>query len=516
MNTRESLRQSHFETSRRHLQRDTNQLFFWLLLAQWIFAVALALIVSPHAWEGRARSLHIHVQAAVLLGGLINSLPLYLIRYRPDWWLTPHAVAAVQMLWSGLLIHLTGGRIETHFHVFGSLAFLAFYRNWRVILTGTGVIVVDHLLRGLFWPESVYGLANPEWWRLIVHAAWMCFEDFVLILAAARSLAEMNAAADREARLQLLNVNIERRVEERTAELSLAKDSLEHEMRTRLHAEAELRQAQKLEAVGRLASGVAHEINTPVQFVSDSIQFLREAVQDLLRIVVASRVNRRAALKGGSLAEAVAATEEIEKNADLEFLLEKVPKAFDRSVDGLERVTTIVRSLNEFAHPDSAEMTTVDLNRAIQSTLTIARNEYKYVAEVETAFGEVPPLVCHAGEINQVVLNILINAAHAIGDVVKGTGGKGLIRVSTSFEDGAIIVSIADSGGGIHEDVRDRIFDPFFTTKEVGKGTGQGLTIARSVVEKHGGELTLTTEAGKGTTFFIRLPLSTPKEQEAA
>jgi signal transduction histidine kinase len=513
--TRETLREEHFETSRRDLQIKTNQLFFWLLLVQWLLAVVIALVISPHAWEGRARSLHIHVQAALVLGAVINSLPFWLIRKRPDWWFTPHAVAAAQMLWSGLLIHLTGGRIETHFHVFGSLAFIAFYRDWRVILTGTAIVVADHLVRGLYWPESVYGLANPEWWRVGEHAAWIVFEDFVLVLASRRSLEDMQRAADREAVSQLLNLTIEQRVQERTAELVLAKDSLEQEMRTRLQAEAELRQAQKLEAVGRLASGVAHEINTPVQFVSDSIQFLREAVHDLMSVIHASRTNRRKALGGGSLADAVAATERIEAAADFDYLLEKIPKAFDRSVEGLSRVTRIVRSLNEFAHPDSAEMTAVDLNRAIENTLNIARNEYKYIANVETAFGELPQVTCHLGEVNQVVLNIVINAAHAIEAAVKGTNKRGIIRIVTSVENGAVLISIADSGGGVPEAIRDRIFDPFFTTKEVGKGTGQGLTIARSVVQKHGGELTLTSEDGKGATFFIRLPLNRSHEAAA-
>ena len=507
MKTRESLSEAHFENSRHELRLQTNQLFFWLLLGQWLSAVLIAVTISPHAWQGTVQSLHIHVKVAIVLGGLINLLPLVLIRYRPDWWFTPHAVAVTQMLWSSLLIHLTGGRIETHFHIFGSLAFLAFYRDWRVVLTGTIVVAADHLLRGLFWPESIYGFANPEWWRFIEHSAWVVFEDFVLFLGCSRALFEMRKVADREAALELLNADIEQQVAARTFELSLAKDSLEHAMKTRLQAEAELRQSQKLEAVGRLASGVAHEINTPVQFVSDSIFFLRDAMQDLMGLVVKLRLIRHSALQGASLAGAVEAAEEAERVADLDYLLENVPKAFDRSLDGLTRVTTIVRSMKEFAHPDAAEMTTVDLNHAIQSTLIIARNEYKYVAEIATDFAELPLVTCYAGDVNQAVLNIVVNAAHAIGDVVKGTEAKGLISVKTSIEGEHVVIAISDSGGGIPAAVRERIFDPFFTTKEVGKGTGQGLAIARSVVvEKHGGELTLTTEVGKGTTFFIRLP----------
>jgi PAS domain S-box-containing protein len=260
--------------------------------------------------------------------------------------------------------------------------------------------------------------------------------------------------------------------------------------------EFELRQAQKLESVGRLASGVAHEINTPVQFVSDSVHFVRDGLADLTLVLQKYR--------DGALDVAQA-----EEDADLPYLLEKLPQALDRSLEGLNRVAVIVRSMKEFAHPDRKEMTAVDLNQAIRSTLIIARNEYKYVADVETDLAELPPVTCHSGDINQAILNIVINAAHAIGDMVKGTDTKGCIAVSTQREDEAVVIRIRDTGGGIPATIRDRVFDPFFTTKEVGKGTGQGLAIARSVIlEKHGGDLSFETEAGQGTTFVIRLPIA--------
>jgi signal transduction histidine kinase len=174
----------------------------------------------------------------------------------------------------------------------------------------------------------------------------------------------------------------------------------------------------------------------------------------------------------------------------------------------------IVRSMKEFAHPDRKEMVQADLNQAIASTLVIASNEYKYVAEVATSFGDIPPVNCYAGEINQVVLNLIVNAAHAIGDVVKGTPAKGKITVSTRLRGDQVEIAIADSGKGIPTEVRSRIFDPFFTTKEVGKGTGQGLAIARTVVvDKHKGTLHFDTELGTGTTFYIRLPVAGPPSQ---
>jgi len=280
--------------------------------------------------------------------------------------------------------------------------------------------------------------------------------------------------------------------------------------------ENELAQAQKLESVGRLAAGVAHEINTPVQFVSDSVSFVREAMDDLSAIVDKYRELRTATESGADVAAAAKAAEEAEDDADLDYILENAPVALDRARDGLGRVAAIVRSMKEFAHPDRKEMSQADLNQAIQSTLVIASNEYKYVAEIETAFEQIPHVNCYAGEINQVVLNLIVNAAHAIGDVVRGTDKKGKIRVGTRVLGDQVEIAITDTGKGIPVEVRSRIFDPFFTTKEVGKGTGQGLAIARSVVvDKHGGTLHFETEVGQGTTFYIRLPIAGPASESA-
>ncbi|MBC8025669.1 MAG: hypothetical protein H7Y89_06745 [Steroidobacteraceae bacterium] len=285
--------------------------------------------------------------------------------------------------------------------------------------------------------------------------------------------------------------------------------------------ESDLAQAQKLESVGRLAAGVAHEINTPVQFVSDSVHFVREAMDDLTGIVDKYRELRTATQNpnpnGTNVAAAAKAAKEAEDEADLDYILENAPVALDRARDGLGRVAAIVRSMKEFAHPDRKEMAQSDLNQAISSTLVIASNEYKYVAEVETDLGNVPLVNCYAGEINQVVLNLIVNAAHAISDVVKGTPNKGKIRVATRVLGEQVEIAISDSGKGIPVDVRSRIFDPFFTTKEVGKGTGQGLAIARAViVDKHGGTLHFETEVGRGTTFYIRLPINGPDPASAA
>ncbi len=277
----------------------------------------------------------------------------------------------------------------------------------------------------------------------------------------------------------------------------------------KLSMERELHQAQKLEAIGQLAAGIAHEINTPVQYIGDNLRFLDESCNEILAICTTLQQFIQDT-PDDRLPETVAQARQILQEHDLEFLTEEIPQTIAQSKEGVSRVGTIVRAMREFSHPGSEEKVLVDINRALDSTLTVSRNEWKYVAEVQTDFSpDLPMPRCLPGEINQVFLNLIVNAAHAIGDVV-GNGGqqRGLIRVSTRSDDGWIEIRIADSGGGIPEAIQDRIFDPFFTTKKVGVGTGQGLAIARSVVvDKHQGSLRFTTKAGGGTTFIIRLPL---------
>ena len=279
----------------------------------------------------------------------------------------------------------------------------------------------------------------------------------------------------------------------------------------RLVLEHELAHAQKLETIGQLATGIAHEINTPIQFVGDNVRFLSDSFTDLHAALTRYREVLTAAQSGGTLPPELLATCEAElRDIDLDFLSDETPKAIAQTVEGISRMATIVRALKEFAHPGSHEKAVVDLNRAIESTVIIARNEWKYVAELQTNLDpSLPPVPCHVGEFNQVVLNMIINATHAIADTVKGTDKKGTITISTTRVDNSVEIRIADTGGGIPKSIRHKIFDPFFTTKGVGRGTGQGLYIAQSViVEKHGGTIAVDSEVGKGTTFLIRLPLN--------
>lgn len=275
--------------------------------------------------------------------------------------------------------------------------------------------------------------------------------------------------------------------------------------------EHDLAQAQKLESIGQLAAGIAHEINTPTQFIGDNVRFLSDSISEIGRVIEQYQRLLAAAKAGACPRALVESCEAANAGADLAYLIAEIPKALAQSAEGIDRVATIVRAMKEFAHPGSDEKTCVDLNKAIESTVTVARNEWKYVADLHTALDPtLPPVPCLVGEFNQVVLNMIVNATHAIADAVKGTGGKGVITIGTSHVGEFVEVRIADTGLGIPESIRHRIFDPFFTTKEVGKGTGQGLAMARSViVDKHGGTITVDSEVGQGTTFLLRLPLAT-------
>ena len=312
----------------------------------------------------------------------------------------------------------------------------------------------------------------------------------------------------RDGRLIQLEVSSNRlRYDGRLSALAVAQDIT---LRTRL--ELDLRQAQKLEAVGGLAAGIAHELNTPIQFVGDNVQFLQESFADLTILLAKYHRLLEAAATGIVGRELVLDVYQTETKASLDFLMEEVPKALAQSLDGITRVATIVRAMKEFAHSNRGEKIATDLNRALQSTLIVARNEIKYVADVETDFQTLPPVQCDGGDLNQVFLNLLVNAAHAIKDRGDLNGKKGTIGVHTRREDDHVVISISDTGCGIPENIRDKIFEPFFTTKEVGRGTGQGLAIARNiVVERHAGSLTFETEIGRGTTFHIRLPVASNK-----
>lgn len=277
------------------------------------------------------------------------------------------------------------------------------------------------------------------------------------------------------------------------------------DMRQTKSLEVQLRHAQKMESIGQMAAGIAHEINTPMQYINDSLFFIRDAVKDLesvlqaqASVIKASEVKIKPRLLAG--------IREVEKAADLGYLLENLPAAIERSISGVERVTQIVRAVKSFSR--STEFAACDLNECVRNTMEIARNEYKYCAEVRLDLEPLPLVECNQGEINQVLLNLLVNAAHAIEDAKAIRQGKGLITLRSFASGEWVVLEIGDNGCGIPESIRHRIFDPFFTTKKVGRGTGQGLTIVHNlIVKNHGGNIAIDTKEGIGTTFTVRLPI---------
>lgn len=273
--------------------------------------------------------------------------------------------------------------------------------------------------------------------------------------------------------------------------------------------ELQLIQAKKMESIGQLAAGIAHEINTPAQFVGDNTRFIKDAFSDLRALNDNYAKLFDAAKEQSITAELIDQVAAAIKDADMEYLSEEIPLAIDQSIDGITRISNIVRAMKEFSHPGGKDRESMDLNNAITNTITVASNEWKYVAAVETDLAkDLPPVICYQQEINQVILNLIVNAAHAIESGRTGEEQeKGTIRISTRSVDGNVEIRIADTGCGIPAEIRDRIFDPFFTTKEVGKGTGQGLAISyKTIVEKHNGFLGVESTPGEGTEFIIRLP----------
>jgi len=306
------------------------------------------------------------------------------------------------------------------------------------------------------------------------------------------------------------NISLEQKAMQRTRQLEQSHEDLSRTLHELKLAQSQLLEANKLEAIGLLAAGVAHELNTPVQFVADNAGFLQEAFEK----VTAALDDTRGVV--GSFAAAhpdAVPLRELDgrlRAQGLTWLCAQIPRAIEQSLEGLERVTTIVSAMKEFSHPSAGQKQLTDLHEAIKTTLTVARHEWKYVADVETEFDvNVPHVPCMRNELNQVFLNLIVNAAHAIAE--RTSGGppeKGLIVVSTERIGGEVEIRIRDNGAGIPEPIRSRVYDPFFTTKPVGKGTGQGLAIARSVVvNKHGGTMRFESEAGVGTCFYLRLPV---------
>ncbi len=395
------------------------------------------------------------------------------------------SAAAALMTASSLLVHFTDGLIESHFLFFVILPLIALYQNWRPFALSIAFVVFHHAVIGTVAPETVYNhdaaIENPILWG-IIHALFVIGLVVVLIV-------EWN-----------FSVSAQRLAEERQIELQ--------------SAHTELVRAQKLESVGQLAAGIAHEINTPMQYIGDNTHFLQLAVGRLLGVAEAAE---RAAEDGATSSDREALRVAIER-ARLPLLSERAPTAAADALAGVENVSRIVTAMKRFSHPGTEHPGAVDVNDSITTTATICRNEWKYSADLVTELDpDLPPVEGRLGSLNQVWLNLIVNATHAIAD--RHGDARGTIAVSSStVDDGrAVRVAVTDDGCGIAPENLEKVFDHFFTTKDVGRGTGQGLAIVHQVVvREHHGSIDVASTPGSGTTFTVTLPVHQPATPEGA
>ncbi len=300
---------------------------------------------------------------------------------------------------------------------------------------------------------------------------------------------------------------LEHSIELASAELLERNVQLERDIESIKRLELELFQAEKLRAVGQLAAGIAHEINTPIQYVGDSLSFLKDAFADITEFHTRALGICSKFEDDEVVSESLKVLRRAAEELDIDYLRDETPKAFDRTLDGIRRVAQIVAAMKELGRVDQSEKVSTDLARCIENALTIVQNQLKYVADVQVELEPVPPVPCHPAELSQVLLNLLVNAAHAIGERYQAENLRGCVRVVLQQQGPDVVIIVSDNGCGIPDALKVRIFEPFFTTKAVGKGTGQGLPISRMIMEKQGGSLTFESKVNEGTTFFVRLPL---------
>ncbi len=467
------------ERMKQDIVRQTDRLFVFLLVIEWIAVIVVALLVFPRTWAGEDSRIHVHVWAAIFLGGALISLPVSLAMTRPGKTVTRHVIGAGQMLMGVLLIHLTGGRIETHFHVFGSLALLAFYRDWQVILTASAVVAVDHWFRGTYWPRSVYGVLTVSPWRWVEHVGWVMFEDAFLIRAIKQTLCEMRAIAERQAELEDTRDRIECTVAQRTIELARANAGLIHEVAERQQAETELQRAKEAaEAANRIKSdflaNMSHEIRTPMN--------------------------------------GIIGMTELALDTDLTTRQREYLGLVKSSAESL---LIIINDILDFSKIEAGKLKIVSIPFALREMLgetlkALALRAHAKGLELACRIApDVPDdVVGDPDRIRQILVNL-------VGNAIKFTD-RGEVVVAATKEDVngrgiGLRLSVGDTGIGIPADKLQSIFEPFeqadgSTTRRFG-GTGLGLTISSNLVEMMGGRIWVASDPGRGTTFWFTIVL---------
>lgn len=467
--------------------RSTDRMFTWLMPVQFAAGIVIALLVSPRTWAGTVSAPHIHLWAAVVLGGMITGVPVWFTVFRRGESVTRHVVAIGQMLTSALLIHLSGGRIETHFHVFGSLAFLAFYRDWKVLVTATTVVAVDHWFRGVYAPQSVYGVLASSPWRWVEHAGWVIFEDIVLVSYCAAGMREMRGLAEKQAELEQVNAEVESRVEQRTRELSasetLARDtarmleqanaSLKEKQQELVELNAKLREAvitadQASLVKSTFLANMSHEIRTPMTAILGFAEILKQG-----------ETNPSERLNAANI---------IERNG--------------------RHLLALINDILDLSKIEAGKMEVERTDCALNDMLMDIEDMFRFRARDKGIEFKVQLVTPIPSVIQSDPIRLKQAIVNLVGNAIKFTA-EGAVHVDIGCDREArqLIVQIKDTGPGMAPDSIEKLFTPFTqadvtTTRRFG-GTGLGLTITKHLAELLGGGVGVESTPGKGSTFEL-------------
>lgn len=506
-----------FREHQHELHRQTDHLFAALMGLQWISGIVMALAIAPRTWIGASQAVHLHVWAAVVLGGLISSVPVVLAILRPGHTSTRHVMALAQGAWSGLLIHLSGGRIETHFHIFGSLAFLAFYRDWRVLLNFSVVAALDHFVRGVWWPLSVYGVAIESPYRWIEHGAWVIFEDIFLIISCSRGHRETHAVCERQAILEETNRAIERRVEERTCELETARYHLEKEFEQHRETQQEREQlyrelvtASRIAGMAEIATGVLHNVGNVLNSVNVSANLVMQRLQNS-RMTNVARVSQVIARHEHNLAQFVT---ESEQGRKFPQLLEKLSHSLEAERDeqlqelsslqaNISHINAIVTAQQTYARgggtTESIELTDLMEDALNVNEASLHRGEISIVRQ----FHSVPTIISDRHKLLQILVNLISNAKHALCESDQEVP---TLTLSVMGDNDSVRLQVSDNGVGIPPELMTRMFTHGFTTRE--SGHGFGLHSCALAAQELGGSLSAHSEGrGLGAVFTLQIPV---------
>jgi signal transduction histidine kinase len=467
-----------YRASLRETYVDTDRLFAWLMVVQWVVGIGLALFVSPRTWIGDQSAVHLHVYAAVFLGAAISAVPILLVWKWPGHAITRHVIAVAQMLWSALLIHLTGGRIETHFHVFGSLAFLAFYRDWHVLLTATIVVAADHFLRGVWWPQSVFGVLVESPFRWIEHAMWVVFEDIILVRSCLRGCREARTIAEREAGLSIANEVLA----EQNAERQRAEEEVRRLYDTLTVAHEEALAANQVKS--QFLANMSHELRTPLNAII--------GYSELLQLLAAKK-------------------KDLTFNSDLEKI-QKAGKHLLALINDILDISKIEAGRVQF------EMQMFDVHQLINDIReTIAPLAAQNANELEICVADhLQPLHADPTRLKQCLLNLLSNACKFTN---QGRVSLTIASQPTPAGD-SLVFQVTDTGIGLTPEQIAKLFQPFTqadasTTRKFG-GTGLGLAITKKLCEAMGGQVSVESTLSVGSTFRIQMPTNAASQKSAA